>query len=216
MKYAFLHFLPGSAGNFISRCVNLCDGTLCWIKRDDGTIPKTLEEKQQLFTYANRTQDNWTHFERQLAPYWQIVGEEHGLGIDLSFQIGHPTVRWDISTLTHGAEWVRHSVIDVSDPGLFEWAIMNAFYKQSYLQVEWFQDYHALCQDPSVYKISLENILDSEDSFWKEIDFYLDHLEISVQHRPQEQIRSLYKEWLPTTLRPSQWPQFKKSIGWLL
>ncbi len=122
MKYIFITFLPGAAGNFFSRCLNLLPGAYCW--GQENKLPVTLEEKLKILNYTpvlNRSliSDNWTTFESQLAPYYQIV-EHHRLPPgSYAIWIDHSVIKSE--TLVGPDDQVFNFYIDPGDN--FEWAM---------------------------------------------------------------------------------------------
>ena len=79
ISYAFINFLPGCAGNFFSRALNLADGVYCWADSKKKHVPLTVADKMELFTYADMhnfkdKNINWiSDFESNTIKYSDII-----------------------------------------------------------------------------------------------------------------------------------------------
>ena len=216
MTYVFLFFIPGAAGNFLSRCLNLLDGACCW--SDNGYIPVTLEEKLQLLNYKSvlgrsDAGPNWVlEWEKRVSQY-RYCGPAVDT-IKIAIWPGHPADGLLKKKLIGKDDRTLTIYIDPSDA--FEWATLNALYKISYIDVDWLKVGAKMIEDSSIYKISLADIIRDEESFVLEILRICIRIGHALTENEKSAIVELYRHWKTTTLAPSQFAEFKQKIGWQL
>jgi hypothetical protein len=100
------------------------------------------------------------------------------------------------------------------DPGnSFDWACMNALYKNSYLDVKWFIYGKKLVADDTVYKIQLDNFLVDCDCFLSEFLKVTDIIGHSTSESEIQAVKILYNQWRTTILERNNIETFKKNIG---
>jgi hypothetical protein len=219
MKYIFVYFLPGCAGNFFGRCLNLLNNAYCFVDRNTPKkFPTSIDSKINLLSYnsmINKSFEDrvWTVFEHQAAhyhtfhPHWQLPDDSY------SVWIAHPNKEQHASLA--GPNDVTYSFyIDSSD--CFEWGVVNALYKNSYLDVQWFINGNKLKNDPSVHKINLNNIIGGEQSFLDEFVKVCDIINHQLSSEEESAIKSLYQQWIKTTLSKDNICDFKNRIGFLM
>ena len=216
MKYIFIIFLPGAAGNFFSRCLNLLSNAYCY--GQENKLPVTLEEKLKMLSYTpmlNRESiiDDWVNFERQLTPHSRII-EHHALPPE-SYSI------WINHELTHGLASLAGPDDEIFnfyiDPGNhFEWVCINALYKNSYLGVNYFVAGKKLLDDPTFYKISLDNFLKDWTDFLSEFKKVTDIIGHTLTDSEIQSVKILYYQWKTTILEHNDIETFKKDIGFFL
>ena len=217
MKYIFVNFLPGAAGSFFSRCLNLLDNAYCLADRDSKFIPHTIDDKIKLLSY-NSINDkdfddrNWREFEHKTAHYSNYQ-EHHNLPAD-SYSIWLQHNKKDTEKLAGPDDSVYLFYIDSTEA--FEWTIMNAFYKNSYLDVDWFILGKQLLNDNSVYKINLKNIISNEEGFLNEFYKVCNIINHNIKDFELAAVKKLYNEWRKTILDYDNIPKFKNKIGFLL
>jgi hypothetical protein len=215
MKYVFVTFLPGAAGNFFSRCLNLLSGAYCW--GQGNKLPVTLEEKLKILNYTpvlNRSciSDTWTTFESRLTPYYQIV-EHHKLPPgSYAIWIDHAVTKSE--TLVGPDDQVFNFYIDPGDN--FEWACMNAFFKNSYLDVKWIIAGKKLLGEPTVHKINLGAFLRDWPDFLTEFKKVTDIMGHTLIENEIQAIQILYNQWRTTILKPEDIKKFKNDIGFFM
>ena len=211
MKYVFLFFIPGAAGNFFSRCLNLLADTKCWGSKDG--FPTSLKERIDLLTYQpvlNRTKINWTKdWETQISHYSKLAPAPASNTIMIFPQ--HPNT--DVVGQVLGNNDGQFKIY--IDPGdAFEWAVLNALYKDSYLTAHWLQAGEAIRQDEGTLKINLGSIIRSEEGFMLEFVRACNHIGLAPTDAEIEAVLNLYREWKTTTLPPEQFAEFKQQLGW--
>lgn len=200
--YVALHFLPGAAGNFVSRCINLLDNTYVWAK--DNNIPQTLEEKLSILSYryydtSLHKDMRWLEFENLIQsyetfrPHWDIGST--GLAI---FPM-HPKPIDAVNVYCGNDDTAVNVYIDPKDQ--IDWCILNAFKKNSFQTIEWFFNASLLEKDTSVYKINLSEIINGYERFMPEFIKLATFFGKPVSAEITNALYTLYNEWYPTTLR---------------
>jgi hypothetical protein len=219
MKYISISFLPGAAGNFFSRCLNILNGAHCFVDRNTRNMPDTPDEKLSVLGYESVTdksfgQRDWIEFEKQAMPYSMI--RDH---FDLppgaySIWKGHPNHNYGCVNLDDLAGDDDQKFRFYIDPGTHvEWCCMNAFYKNSFLDVKWFIHGQDLIQDPMVHKIQLHNFLTDWTDFGKEITAVCNIIGHTPNLNELQAIETLYHQWKTTILDYKDMDAFKKRIG---
>jgi hypothetical protein len=215
LNYIFIIFLPGSAGNFFSRCINLAsDSSYCWVCNDKKIINQTLEEKFKLFEYKNsKDHSNWVQFESKLSHYSNVV--DH---VDLppnSFSIWGRHPDYQIINQVAGIDDQKH--VFYIDPGNeFEWVVMNSLYKNSYIDSKWLHTGQQMTTDDNIYKIKLADIITCETTLIVAVKQVCDIANIHLKENNKQKIKELWNQWISTTLPKSEFDIFKKSIGWTI
>lgn len=216
MKYVFIYFLPGAAGHFFSRCLNLLENSYCFADATTNKIPTTLDEKIELLSYGkikNKSFDqrNWVQFEKLLThyercqPHWDLPHDAVIIWYNHS-QSSH-------DNLYGQADTVHKFYMDSSE--LFEWTIMNALYKNSYIDVEWLIEYKNFKYNKDLQKINLKKIITSYDGFLDEFQQVCKTIGRVPSDKELIAIKNLYGEWELTRLDVEKIPQFKQDIGFL-
>jgi hypothetical protein len=201
-RFVALHFLPGSTGNFVSRCINLLDNTYVWAK--DKKLPQTLEEKIKILSY-DLYNDNpfkvlpWIMFETAIQPYnnfrshWDI--DEDGIAI---FPM-HPS-GVDAIKMYSGPDDLPLNVY-INPAENLDWCILNGFNKTSYQTISWFLKAELLENDKSVYKINLTEIINGPERFLSEFTKLANFLNRTIDNEITVALTMLYNQWYPTTLQ---------------
>jgi hypothetical protein len=222
MKYISISFLPGSAGNFFSRCLNLLTGAYCYIDKNKNTIPNTIDEKLAILNYesvSNRSSNNknWVAFETQVVSYSTVVSHYRLPESSYSIWAAHPHTSHGAVNLTKLAgpdDSCFRFYIDVGKH--FEWACMNAFYKDSFLNPTWYINGNILLNDPTVYKINLGNFLKEWKEFQCEFKKVTDIIGHTVTTEELHAVEKLYHQWKTTILEYKDIENFKKTIGFFM
>lgn len=203
-RFIALHFLPGAAGNFLSRCINLLDNTYVWC--DSKKIPTTLEEKLDLLTYKNATKyPSWIEFEAAIQwygvvqPHWDIGLNGNGV------LIRHPSTVNNIKNSTGKDDTAVNIFIDHENN--LDWVVLNGWHKYSFQTIKWFENSVELKNDLSVYKISLASIIDSYEKFLPEFIKLATFIDRTVTQDIEIALHTLYEEWQKTVF---QGPEFKE------
>jgi hypothetical protein len=214
MKYISISFLPGSAGNFFSRCLNLLSNAYCFGR--SMPLPTTLEKKLEMLNYNSvlgRSMDSvdWVKFENQLIPHGRLI--EHYTLPSNSYSIWFGHLLKDAAQLAGPDDQFFNFHIDPTDN--FEWVCMNALYKNSYLKVEWFINNKKLLSDPTVYKINLGNFLKDWKIFFLEFKKVTDVIGHTLSDSEVQAVKTLHDQWKTTILEHKDIETFKKNIGFL-
>jgi hypothetical protein len=217
MKYVSIAFLPGACGNFFSRCLNLLDNAHCYSMPDD--IELTASNKLKILDYTsviNKSFNtrNWCDFEFSVD---RVVHDPTLLSDAVHIVFGHPVTNSHSHTnlydLAGKDDEVYNFYIDTGDH--FEWAYMNALYKDSSLQANWFQNGQEMLRNTDVHKIQLKNFLGD----WK--DFKVEFIKTCtiIGRTPSidelNAIKTLYGQWKQTTLEYKDLDSFKKLLGFI-
>jgi hypothetical protein len=215
MKYIFITFLPGSAGNFFSRCLNLLSDAYCY--GQENNLPNTLEQKLKMLSYESvldrsMKSDNWVAFESKLTPYHKIISHHKLPPNSYSIWIGHGLQ--DTMQLAGPDDQIFNFYIDPGNN--FEWSCMNALYKNSYLDVKWFICGKKLLNDTAVYKIKLDNFLNDWGCFLLEFLKVIDIIGHTISESEIQAVRTLYEQWKTTILKHKDIETFKKDIGFFM
>jgi len=222
-----LYFIPGAAGNFFSRCLNLLDNAYHWVPPTATKFSFTLEEKRKMLSYdivKNRVynidnfnsaspQKDWIEFENQLRPF-----ENPRKGTDYSMLpndaiaiwTGHPHPNY--MRLDH----LNRIFFYIDPTDAFEWAILNCLYKDSFFNMAYLLNANELKNNPVVNKISLAKIIQNRDSFIKEFCRVCAIFNRQVSELETKYILELYDDWITTTLPREKFQEFKDQIGWYL
>jgi hypothetical protein len=218
MTYIFVYFLPGAAGNFLSRALTLLDGSYCFAGAASRLVPKTLPEKMSLLSYdkvANTQHGDrvWTRgFEEDLVHYSQVQEHWKLPAHSKAIFFGHGD--FGKKNLAGPDDTVKEIYIDPR--GCFEWVIMNAFYKNSVLDVDWFERCRALEQRPDLYKFNLANLVAGTEKFLDEFQALCKHLDLTPNRQEMDSVSQLYQQWRTTMLDYSKINEFKQKIGFYL
>ena len=214
-KFIFIHFIPGAAGNFISRCLNLLTGVVAWADRKQG-IPTTLDEKFKLFSYQSvlnfdhHLGQSWIDFEHRLLEYYIKVKHNDippgAVGVFLS----HPRDPVWCDSLLGKDDQRFVFYIDPSD--CYEWCIMNAYWKNSFHSELWFCEGKTMLQNPEVHKINLQKIISSYDSFIEEFAKLCRIIDHPVTPDELDVIKILYFQWKTTQLNYPELIEFKQHV----
>ena len=217
MKYVSIAFLPGACGNFFSRCLNLLNNAHCYKMPDD--IELTASNKLKILNYTSVIDKsfntrNWPDFE--FANDW--VEHDPTLPPDaVHIVIGHPVTDSYSHTNPHDLagrdDEVYKFYIDTGDH--FEWAYMNALFKDSSLQANWFQNGQAMLRNPDVHKIQLKNFLSDWEDF--KVEFIKTCTIIGRNPSIDElnAVKTLYGQWEQTRLEYKDLDSFKKLLGFI-
>jgi hypothetical protein len=219
MKHVSFTFLPGTAGNFFSRCMNLVDGIYCWVDAT-RTIPESLDEKINMLGYGEVVdmpfgQRNWVTFENKLVFYRNLYDVYSLPESACNIWIGHPTKPSGCVDLDAIAGPDDESYNFYIDPGMhFEWMLMNSLYKNSYHTVEWFLNAEIVRKNTAVHKINLDSILGSWKDCFSEILTVCNIIGFSVSPVEEQAMEKLYSQWKNTILDSESIASFKETIGW--
>ena len=217
-KYIFLFFNPGSAGNFLSRCLNLMhEDCYAWVDANSPVLNQDLQYKYQLLTYQKHNThayDTWLKFETSIGRVHQHFSPEQLPLNSLHIMLQHPS--YDIfNKEILGPDDKKYCFyIDPSDR--FEWCILNALYKNSYISDEWLVNGKRMMDDTDIVKIPLQNIIESPELLEIEIEKIANIVGVNFRLENRVIVKKLWQEWFATTLKAKEFESFKKKLGWNL
>jgi len=201
-QFVVLNFLPGSAGNFVSRCLNLLTGFHVWQPRN-SLMPTDINEKLNLLKYKDvlnyPNQDkkyrlNWTRWEHQFVaccngPVQPLADGEVGVIVH------HPSENLGRYIDKNDKSFVFY--IDAT--GMWDWMIVSAEIKDSFQAISWFKVGKKMLVDSDIYKISLENIVSSEETFVTEFKKICNIIDHNLSAEELDAVLNLYDQWKTTT-----------------
>jgi hypothetical protein len=218
LKHIFISFLPGSAGNFLTRFLQCAtENSYCWL--NDVGVPDNIIDKTKLLEYKTifNSKTNWIEFENQLKHFSKIL--------DISSLHHNSTLIWPGHGLT--LDKIKNKNIIGNDDSYefiqitydtkeeLEWILLNAFYKDSFVDRSQFETYQRNIKEKNTRFFSVSNFL-NWDSFSKNVLEILDQNKIDYNLENINELQIFYNDWYNTTLKLSEFNNFKKSIGWLL
>jgi hypothetical protein len=186
------------------------------VPADRDRIDYSLEEKFDFYQYpAGANPGDWVaDFEKKLTPYhrlrphWQLPANSYSIWLQ------HPSYALVESNL-HGAH--NNSFQFFIDPSRrFEWTVLNALYKNSFLDSKWLEQGERMLNDDDFVKLDLNDIVDSEHTLDRLICSVCDRCGIDIKDANRKKIQQLWHQWKQTTLPESRFESFKKQIGFRL
>lgn len=214
IDYVFVFFLPGSAGNFFSRCLSLAsDQAYGWVPDNAISLNLSAAEKHHVFGYGqSRQYQDWKRFEGQLVHYSTLVDHYNIPNNSISIWSEHPRYHLLDNDLVGSDNQQHVFYIDPTDN--FEWVVLNSLYKNSTIDVKWLREGQIMLDDPNIHKINLANIISNPDSLWLEVE----KVYAIINHKCSNKklVQALWEQWYQTTLKPNQFEEFKRSIGFNL
>lgn len=213
--YAYLNFLPGGAGNFVSRTLNLCDRVYCWADESTGLVPTTLEEKQLLLGYPEVRSDNWCDWEHQLTHYHKVIDHWTVEPDAVSIWLGHHNDVRQMDLAGPDDTEVAFQITHQNHPELVEWTLFNAWNKQSYWSQDILEAYKRQSEDKSVIKINLQSFF-AWSTYSLEYDRICNLLGIDYSRMHMDAVEEMWNSWWNTTLKFEEFDEYKKRINWVL
>ena len=219
MKYIAISFLPGSAGNFFSRCLNLLTGACYFVDKTTKKLPTTIEEKLSILNYnavvdKSFDQRDWLTFEQQIIKYFTTQPHYELPADSYSIWGGHPIHSYGPVNLDELAGPDDQCYRFYVDPGEhLEWCVLNALYKNSYINVTYFINGQTLLDDCNTYKIKLDSFIQGWESFCEEFKKACDYIEHKLTDKELQAVKTLYFQWRKTVLEYKDIDAFKKNIG---
>jgi hypothetical protein len=214
ITYLHVFFLPGAAGTFFARCLSLASDQCVGQIASSATTPyMSLQEKYSVYQYGSRHQySNWIDFEKTVVHYSNCF-EHHALESGtVSIWHSHPSYDVLAQNIAGADDQQVLVYIDASDA--FEWCMLNALYKDSYIQKKWLLCAQQMLSDTALHKINLSNIITSADTLLQCVQQVCDLAHIEIKSENQTQIRKLWHEWIKTTLAANDFEEFKATIGY--
>ena len=227
MIHIFINFLPGSCGNFLSRFLQcIISNSYCWLDRSDplNTVFQTLDDKVKLLNNYPKTINktlNWVDFEFELEHFLEKI-DISSLDSEIDpvlIWIGHA---WSLDKIKKknliGPD-DQCTLIQISYDNKFEleWIILNGLYKDSWIEKLFFDSYqhNKKTKTNNVDYFPISNFMNWQN-FKNGVKNILDNNNINYNSHDIEQLEDFYNSWYNTTLKSSEFEDFKKSIGWLL
>jgi len=201
-RFVVLNFLPGSAGNFVSRCLNLLTGFHVWKPRD-SIMPTGINEKLDQLKYTDvlnyPDQDrkyrlNWSRWEHHFVACCNEANHTVKDG-EVGVIVEHPSNR----IARYIGKNDKLFVFCIDPTSMWDWMIVSAEIKESFQAVIWFKEAEQMLADPAIYKISLENIVSSQDSFVVEFKKICNTINHDLSAEELDAVVILYNQWKTTT-----------------
>ena len=216
IKHVFLFFIPGSAGNFVSRCLNLVDENChCWATEEQAVRSLPMRQRQHLLCYTEQKQyKKWTDFEHRLELHTRRFLLKDLPDNSVSIWPAHP----DYAVLDRGiAGSDDQSFVFYIDPSdNMEWVVLNALYKDSFINRQWLEIGEKMRLDSEINKINLTSIIDSATMCCNEIQRICDLIGQPFSDQARSRIIDLWQQWRNTTLAKDRFVEFQKQIGFNL
>jgi len=214
INYIFLFFLPGSAGNFFSRCLALAsDRCYGWIGAQVPKLHLDLEEKFRLYQYSDPIEDDWISFERRLSHYSKHYPHHELPQGSYSIWAHHPNTQQTVRHNLAGPNDRQH-VFYIDPSENFQWCMLNSLYKNSVIDVKWMIEGKKMLDDPNIIKINLSDIIASGDSLVRTVQQVCESVGLCLQEENRAKIQDLWNQWILTSLCPQRFQDFKKEIGY--
>lgn len=218
MRYVLIYYMPGAAGNFLSRCINLLDQAHGWIDAKENKMLYDIDEKLKVLSYEkvrnlNFTQRDWVDFEFDITHYSNKYDHWDLPENSLSIWAWHPD-KFTIDKKTEIAgpdDLLYKFYIDTQD--VLEWTVMNALYKNSSVNVDWLRGTIECRNRSDFHRICLKNMIQGWEQFKSEFEKICDIIQHDITNKELVAIQCLYFEWQDTVLKTENIPDFKKQIG---
>ena len=222
MTHIFLYFIPGSAGNFFSRCITLASNDIIGWLYNTGIATKlakpkwdlTLEEKFELLSYkTSKNFNNWVEFENGLMfaekfyPGFNIMPDDI-----VTLRSWHPNDLWQYPVTGRSDKSDRTVTIYIDPDTCWEWTVLNAFKKNTWFDGAWLKIGKQMLFNPEIHKVPLANIITSSDATIQEIQRIMDLLGRPLHDENKKYIKMLWDEWWATTLKKEDFQKFKEEI----
>lgn len=212
LTYIFIQHLPGSAGNFFSRCVGLAsDQCYGWIPAGDNNINLSLQDKFKAFQYRERC-NNWIDFERKLRHYSQVVPHHALPEGSVSVWQGHPCYDFLAKDIAGADD--KKFVFYIDPRKNFEWCMLNCLYKNSYIDGKWLIEGKKMLDDANIVKLDLSDIIASRDTLLGCVEKVCNTAGIVLKAPNKQKIAELWDQWTLTTLPASEFESFKTKLGY--
>ncbi len=214
-NYIFLFFLPGGAGHFIARVLNLAsDQHYCLIDKPQS-LHLSLEKRYDMLGYNKGLDyDNWNDFEKQIRHYSDLVPYHEIPNGSYSIWLSHPN--YDLLKRGIVGQDDQEYKFYVDPDQDLEWCLLNALYKDAYINRDWMATGKKMQDDSTIHKISLSRIIHSADSFLEEIIKVCKITNSCPDVKNIKLMVDLWHQWKATTLDHSRFDDFKYNIGWKL
>lgn len=206
----YINFLPGSAGNFLSRALQLAiPKSCCWVD-SNGNVLESESRKLLELSYKKNKVDNWIEFEESIVHFTEVENFQQPKEF-VFIDKGHLFKTTDID--------LTNSVliqIDIKNKSMFEWTMLNCFYKQSKPTEQYFKIYQTnKINNKDLIEIDLENFF-LWNTFKNEIEKILKIVNIDSAETNWKLVETLYTQWWETTLNYEDFDRYKNDLGWLL
>ena len=220
----YLSSLPGGASNFFEKTLLLCDDVVLHRAKN---LVKLLDMnvKQRFNALTKGLQCNWKAsgqswvelehrgYIRQDLDLTTLQGFD---GVCITAQ-GHSfNQKFIDETATENDKIFKVHISHGNDPAIFEWVVMNAMYKNTYLKEPYFNAYNAVHQMNDVYPVYIKDFLGSTNQYLESYVKVCDHLQINESNRYYDYVEQVHKLWIKTTLSPDKYADYKQKINWLI
>ena len=217
-KFVFITFIPGSAGHFISNCLNLLTGFHAWVEKSTGTMPVDTMEKLKVLGYesvlnfnkTSETQVSWhDKIEAKLAYYAEHkrhndIGK-NDVGVSIAhFYSKHLSNRKSMLTAN---DVFFDFFIDPED--VLDWTLSNLIHKNTnaersaHVQLtkecldQFYNDYSRI---DNPIAINLKNIITGWDTFFIEFKNMCNIIGYTILPIEKTALEIMYNQWKTTTV----------------
>ncbi len=165
-----------------------------------------------LFAYDKaKAYDNWIDYEKTSVRYYELWSHTEVRPGSTVIYTCHP----DYRALGNNVMGYRDNrLIYYIDPtGMTEWTMMNAFYKDSYIDPHWLYQGKKMLEDHNIKKIKLLDIVSSAKSCFKLVNQIATELEYKIDYTNMQCIFNLWEQWKTTVLDPKDFDRFRSRLG---
>ena len=210
MTYIFVYFIPGAAGNFMSRCLNLLDNSYCWTL--DPQLPLDIDDKIAILGYEKNKPRDWIQFEHTLKHYSEFRAHSDLPNNAKSVWLQHPN--YDMIERSLVNEKDKSVIFYINPQNCFDWCLANALYKNTWIDAKWIEAGHDISQRHDVINLDLNKIKTSWDTFIIEFQTVLDSIAHKLSSVELAALQNLYHQWHKTILKSEDIADFKFKLGW--
>lgn len=210
MTYIFIYFIPGAAGNFFSRCLNLLDNSFCWTV--DQHLPLDIDDKIAILGYEKNKPRDWIQFEHTLKHYSEFRAHGDLPNNAKSVWLQHPN--YDMIERSLVNEKDKSVIFYINPQNCFDWCLANALYKNTWIDAKWIEAGRDIAVRQDVTCLNLYNIKTSWALFRQELQVALDVLQHTITVHEEQAINTLWHQWHNTVLRDEDIANFKTNLGW--
>ena len=220
MTYVYIHYIPGSCGNFLSRALSLCTDVYGDVPSNttiDGLISLTTKSKMEFLSYSDSLHatstarspntNQWRQHEETLIQTSGLFSTEvltEGLPENsIILRHGHclPSDPF-LYDFAGKDDNVFNVVIDIT--GMFEWLICNALYKNLRPSNKRFTNYSTYFNFTNLITIKLKTFLDTT-TFLNAYTTLCKALHIADCNVPIEQVKQLHRQWIKSAINVNEY-----------
>lgn len=239
-NYINIIYIPGSCGNFISRCLNLLENFYCFVNPNsqrEEILDQSIEEKFRFLSYENILKNissdfsvipdaDWWHTKHEynnlIRKFYNHTGIEHvdtpensTIVLDTHINYYYKNVISQQSVLLGKDDKLYNFYIDPEDNN--EIVLLNCQYKLpnnlSFCKEELKLFYEKIVNEDNFIPIKLEKIIQSSTDCIDEIQKISQKVNHSLTDIEIEYITQLYNQWISTVIKGDKVNLFKKQYN---